>query len=151
MFLARTNDDHGRPIVGIGLRPEDLRRLVSGRPMSFALSDARVFGPEQDERVLIAYARPHEVEQLRNGYFPGLTDARVLIYIEHQTLQRLTQGKHLDIQTPGTPVARFVVFCGSGHQDAIAAFRMAGIPVREPRPAVPLTGSLLETITTPVA
>lgn len=151
MFLARTDDEQGRPIIGVGLRTEDLQRLVAGRPMSFALGDAQIHGRESQERVLVAFARPHEVEQLRNGYFPGLTDARVLIYVEHETLKRLTSGGHLNIQTPGTPVARFIVFCGTGPRDAIAAFRQAGIHARIAGPPVPLTGARLDAITATTA
>ena len=139
MFLARFESDQG-PVIGIGLRPQDLHRLVlEGRPVSFALSDTGHQGPDAHERVLLAYARPEQMEQFRHGYFPGITDARVVLFIDHGTLHELHAQRPLNIQTPGSPIARFVVFLGSGRADAERAFRAVGLPVRltGPLPKVP--------------
>jgi hypothetical protein len=139
MFLARTTDDDHRLIVGVGLRPADLERLEQGLPLSFALSDAGYRGPEQAERVLVAYARPDQLEQFRHGYFPGITDARVVLFLDHAGIAQMRAGRPVNIQTPGAPVARFVVFAGTEHGHAERAFRAVGIAVRittpEPRPA----------------
>lgn len=130
MFLARFDSDQG-PVIGIGLRPQDLHRLVlEGRPVSFALAECGHQGPDAAERVLLAYARPEQMEQFRHGYFPGITDARVVLFLDHGTLHELNAGRPLNIQTPGAPVVRFVVFTGSGRTDAERAFRKVGLPVR---------------------
>lgn len=117
MFLARSETPRG-PVVGVGLRPEDLRALQEGRPASFALRDALCFGSEEQQRVLLAYARPHELEQMRHGYFPGLTDARIVLFVDHAGLQRLHGGGTVHVQTPGAPIPRFVLFTGRVAEDA---------------------------------
>lgn len=143
MFLARFESERG-PVIGIGLRPQDLHGLVrEGRPVSFALSDTGQEGPAASERVLLAYARPEQMEQFRHGYFPGITDARVVLFLDHGTVHELQAGRPLSVQTPGAPIARFVMFCGTGRSDAERAFRAVGLPVR-------LTGPSERTLPAPV-
>ena len=152
MFLARCEDDNGKPVIGVGLEPDDVARLVSGRPRSFALSDALVEGPDAQERVLVAYASPAQMEQMRNGYFPGITDARVVLFLDHSTLKWAQQGQPLDIQTPGAPIGRFVVFLAPnpGRSHAVRAFNAVGLHCREAAPRLPLTAATLEQMTAPV-
>ena len=143
MFLTRYDSEQGT-VIGIGLRPQDLHRLVrQGRPVSFALSDTGQQGPDASERVLLAYARPEQMEQFRHGYFPGITDARVVLFLDHRTLHELQAGRPLNIQTPGAPVGRFVVFAGEGRADAERALRAVGLPVR-------VTGGLQRALPAPV-
>ena len=149
MFLARC-EHNGQPVVGVGVEPADVDRLKAGRPISFALRDALVDGPEADERVLVAYAKPHEMEQMRHGYFPGITDARVVLFLDEHTLAKALSGEPLNIQTPGAPVARFVMFCAErAHINAVMAFRAVGINVPLPAPPAPLTAERLEQSTVP--
>jgi hypothetical protein len=137
MILARYNAQDG-PVVGIGLSDEDLERLVSeGRPMSFALSDAQHEGPDASERVLVAYARPEQMEQFRNGYFPGITDARIVIFLNFTTAKQLAGGQPLDIRMPDSPVKRFVLFRGTSREQAEAGLRSVGLPIRIRAPELP--------------
>ena len=138
MILARFNSTSG-PVIGIGISDEDLERLVQGRPMSFALSDAQQEGPHATDRVLVAYARPEQMEQFRNGYFPGITDARIVLFVNFVTAQQLRAGQALDIATPGAPIERFVVFRGTSRERAEQALRSVGLPVRvrAPEPTTP--------------
>lgn len=138
MFLARCDTKSGL-VLGVGLSQDDLRGICQqGRPRSFALADAQVTGPSSQDRVMIAYARPEQIEQLRNGYQLGITDARVAIYLCHEALQQIRAGRSLDITDTGHKVAtRFVVFQGTTRQDAERGMRHAGLRVRANEPIAP--------------
>lgn len=146
MFLTRAQDAHGRAIVEITLSPADAERLVAGECRSFALRDAGLEGPDADQRVLVAYFRPHERELLRNGYLPGLTDARVLVWIDHPAMQQLRAGQQLNIQTPGSPVARFIVTVAEREREPQRRAAIAPEIVPDAL-AAPLTADQLEAVT----
>lgn len=126
MFLAKFAAAQG-PVIGIGLRPEDLQRLVDGQPFSFALRDAGLTGEDQDERVLVHFATPIQLEQMRHGYYPGVTDARIVLFIDHARAEHIRAGRPLDIRIQDAPVNHFVVFQGSQPADAAEAFRQLGL------------------------
>jgi len=135
MFLAKYNSSRG-PVIGIGLRTSDLEQIAAGRPASFALRDAGIYGPEADERVLLHFATPIQIEQIRHGYFVGLTDARVLLFIDGPQAAQLQRGEPIDVQIQGAPVNRFVIFVGSDPGDATQALQRVGVLDRS-APAFP--------------
>lgn len=129
MLLARCDTPDG-PVVAIGIPSHDLRVLEQQRVSSFALADAGIDGPGARDRVLILAARPDEVQLMHHGYFPGVTDARIVLVLDHDARQYLRRGGAMTIPTPQAGVPRFVLFLGDTREGALAALRSAGIRAR---------------------
>jgi len=126
MIISRVATDRG-PVIGVGLTIPDVGRLRRGFPIGFSLRAALGDASLGDDRVLVAYARPDQLIGMRNGYFPLMADARVVLILSDDLIDKLGAGVPLVMDTPGAPIGRFVVFVGDAPPDAVRAFRLAGL------------------------
>lgn len=136
MILSRVRTPRG-VALGIGLSAADVARLRRGLPIGFPLSSVGMSGDESGERVLLAYARPDQLVQMQNGYFPLIADARIVLILSDAMIDRAGGGEALVMETPGAPVALSVVFLGDTADDVSRAFLRAGLLVSGRTLAVP--------------